>query len=394
MGLHIYEYDPREMDEVLAFRNATFGDISHEQWQAMGCTAVVAREDGRLVGFIPLQYRDQCLRPGVSVPVVYENAVGVAEGARGRGIGTQMIDAAAAFMAERVDALMVIRGWERSPGYRFYRRTGHGDLCHAVDYDLPPEVAWPAADRAGIDVLDRERWLALIPQILDLHERRFGHYGGGWVRTPGYWRTVFDAHVYRQRKWWLIVLRGAPDRLRGYLVAAQGVWGASQDLCVYEVVGEDDDALRHLLRYARQLSVNGEFHVPYISMANPLRRLLRDMGFLEGESSPQIMARILRPDRIFARLAAGSNLLHTLSLTVSTPHRTLVVNDPPQARYAVQLETKEQLLSRLFCSRLDLRAACKTEMVRARGRVDPGVMRELEQIFRFSEWVQWFTDFV
>ncbi len=393
MDLRIYEYDPEEVDEVLPFRNAIFGDISRAQWEAMNCTAVVARDGKQLVGFIPLQYREQCLRPGLTVPVVYENAVGVAEGQRGQGIGSRMIGVAAEFMRKRVDALFVIRGGERSEGYRFYRKTGHGDLSYMCFYDLPAEVRWPATEETGIEVLDRECWLDLEPQLLALYERRYGRFGGGWQRALGYWRTILDAHVYRDRKWWLIALGAGSERIRGYLVASYGLWDASPDLCLYEVVGEHDATTAQLLRYARGLAGNGRFRAPYVSLANPIRPLLREMGFEESESSPHIMARILRPDRIFQRLAAGSNLLDTLSLTVATPHRALAVNAPPEPRYTVRLEMKESLLSRLFCCRLDLEAALEMEMVRWNGR-DPALKRALCDVFSFADWVQWFTDFV
>jgi hypothetical protein len=41
--LRIYEYLPQEVDEVLPFRNAIFTHVSREHWEAMNCTAVVAR---------------------------------------------------------------------------------------------------------------------------------------------------------------------------------------------------------------------------------------------------------------------------------------------------------------------------------------------------------------
>ena len=103
--------------------------------------------------------------------------------------------------------------------------------------------------------------------------------------------------------------------------------------------------------------------------------------------------RVLRPDRLFERMAAGSNLLHTLSLTVQTPHRTAVVVDAPDARYRVRVETKEAYLARLFLCRLDLAAAIEMELVRVQAR-DPGVVRELCAILAPCKWVQWFTDYV
>ena len=59
----------------------------------------------------------------------------------------------------------------------------------------------------------------------------------------------------------------------------------------------------------------------------------------------------------------------------------------------VQFETKETLLSRLFCCRLDLEAALEMELVRCDSD-DPGLRRELCRVFAYSEWVQWFTDYV
>jgi len=391
--LRIYEYDEREIDELLPFRNGIFGQINRDHWFAMNNTGVVAREGDELAGFIPLQYRQQKLNARVSIPVVYENAVGVAEGLRGQGIGTAMIDEAAQFMRDRVDALMVIRGGERSDGYRFYRKSGHSDLMYACWYYLDPEVEWPAADERGLAVVDREHWLGLEPQLLALHEQRYGHFGGGRRREPGYWRTILDGHVYCEHPRWLATLTNETGRLAGYLVAVQGDWATQKQVYVYEVVGRDDDAMERLVRYARRFSADGRLNVPLVSLSNPVRSLLRQLGFAEGESTSQVMARILRPERIFSRLAGDSDLLDTLSLTVATPHRTVEVNEPEQPRYAVRLETKDGMFARLFCCRLDLEAALDMELVRWRDP-DPGLRRELSRVFALCEWVQWYTDYV
>ena len=401
--MRIYETLPQEVDEVLPFRNAIFNNISLQHWKAMGCTAVVAREDDdRLVGFIPLQFRRQCLNDRVSIPVVYENAVGVAEGERGRGIGSQMMDVAARFIADRADAMFVIRGGEESIGYRFYRRTGHGDLSYARSY-AAPLASCRGGEVSGASIVEPEAWLALEPQLLALYARRYGRFGGGWLREPGYWRTIQQGHVYRDHRWQWIVLRSESDPavLRGYAaVVIGGSWRPSQDLRVYEVVGEDDEAVRQLIAFAAAQAgppANAEEEtqviVPSLSLANPLAGVLEKMGFAPSPTTTQIMARILRPERIWAALARGSDLLDTLALTVATPHRSLAISDPPDARYAVTLQTKESLLSRLFSCRLDLEAALAMELVRWNGK-DAGIRRELCRVFSFSDWVQWFTDFV
>jgi ribosomal protein S18 acetylase RimI-like enzyme len=405
--LRIYEYDEREIDELLLFRNAIFGQISHDHWFAMHNTGVVARDGGELAGFIPLQYRQQMLNAQVSIPVASENAVGVAEGRRGQGIGTAMMDEAAQFMSDRVDALMVVRGGERSDGYRFYRRSGHSDLMYACWYYLEPEVERAYADQygrsvdeCGVSVVDRQRWLALEPQLLALHERQYGRFGGGQRREPGYWRMILDGHVYCEHPRWLVTATADSGQLTGYLVAVRGDWSSATSVCLYEVVGEDESTVERLVRTVRRFSAGsgpaaqeGQLIVPLVSLANPIRPLLRRMGFAEGESTSHVMARILRPDRIFRRLAGDSSLPDTLALTVATPHRTLEVNDPLDARYAVRLETKEGMVARLLCCRLNLDAALDMELVRWRDP-DPGLRRELCQVFAPCEWVQWYTDYV
>jgi hypothetical protein len=59
----------------------------------------------------------------------------------------------------------------------------------------------------------------------------------------------------------------------------------------------------------------------------------------------------------------------------------------------VRLETKEGMLARLFCCRLDLGAALEVELVRWRNP-DPGLRRALHEVFAPCEWVQWYTDYV
>jgi hypothetical protein len=184
-----------------------------------------------------------------------------------------------------------------------------------------------------------------------------------------------------------------PEHLAGYMVAVRGAWAATDEIYIYEVVGEDEHTVEQLVRYARSLSASGGVVGHQVSLANPICAAFKGLGFEERDTSPQLMARILCPDRIFARLAETSGLLETLSLTINTPHRPLLVNEPDHPKYRVTMETKESLLSRLFLCRLDLEAAIAMEMVRWNVD-DPGLARALYDTFAFADWVQWFTDYV
>jgi GNAT superfamily N-acetyltransferase len=391
-SLDIYEYKQAEQDECLAFRNNIFTPVDAEQWVAMRCTAVTARDKNGLAGFIPLQFREQLIRPGVSIPVVYENAVGVAEARRGTGIGSKMMDAAADFMADRADALMVVRSGERTQGYRFYRRTGHSDLNYALELLLPADAVEPRDRGHEVIQVDRAGWLSAEDDLLRLHANQYSGFGGARPRGRGYWEMILDSHVFKSngRKSLVSKKNGV---VTGYLSGIFGTWQNKEDLCVFELVADDEDAIESLLAVAKRLSQSGAIRFPLVSLANPIRPVLEKMNFAAGETTSHLMARLLRPDRIFGRLAGGTGLVERVSLRVVTPHRTLIVNDVPNSGHTVELELKEHDLARLFLCRLNLSAALDMESVRWKDR-DPGLERELAAVFQPADWVQWFSDYV
>ena len=155
-GLVCRECRPEDTADVLEVRNPIFGPLSEENWDRYWprMTAALAYLDGEPVGAIPLDQRDFVVAPQVSVPVAFENAVGVKEEYRGRGIGAAIIQAAREFMADRCDLLMVYRGAERTAGYRFYHKSGHRDLLYLaqVRWD-PPSGLSRQAQRVDLEVL-------------------------------------------------------------------------------------------------------------------------------------------------------------------------------------------------------------------------------------------------
>jgi GNAT superfamily N-acetyltransferase len=386
--LTIYELNNSELDEARTFRNSMFTPVDPDQWRVMNCTAVIAREGEKLVGCIPLQFRQQVLRPGVVIPVVYENAVGVLNEVQGKGIGTRMLDAAADFMADRVDALMVLRGGEREAGYRFYRKTGHGDVLHSVDYILPKENVIPQVNGCEVLKVSREDWLRDI-SLVNLPANVFA---GGRPREAGYWNMILDSHVFKHHGWELFIAR-RNGRPVGYLLGVHGTWSDKDDLVVFEAAGSDTDTTVSLLSAAQDLSRSGTLRLRMISLSNPIRETLDGLGGISGETTPQLMARILNPERIFKRLADGTDFAERVSVSVVTPHRTVVLSNPENPRFHVRLELKEAFLSRLLMCRLSFGAALDMELLRWAHR-DAGIERELQEIFKFNEWVQWFSDYV
>ena len=232
---------PAEIGDMLKFRNATFGHISPSHWEAMGCTAIVAKKGKKLYGAIPLQYREFKINSGLSIPVVFENSVGVAEKARGIGLGTAMLDFAARSLRTSVDALYVYRGGERTAGYRFYRKTHHGDLY----YNSTLILNKPKGENNNVDVLNVDDIVPLEKTLLSLFNSCYAGFGGYWKRQKGYFRRTLASHVYKNKDWKFFLLR-KKGQVVGYAISnPQGKLG--EGCCVYDLAAPSIAAREALL---------------------------------------------------------------------------------------------------------------------------------------------------
>ena len=379
---------PAEIDDMLKFRNATFGHLSHSHWEAMGCTAIVAKNGKKLYGAIPLQYRDFKINSGLSIPVVFENAAGVAENARGIGLGSAMLDFAVRSLRTSVDALYVYRSGERTAGYRFYRKTHHGDLY----YNSTLILNKPKGENNNVDVLSVEEVVPLEKTLLSLFNSCYRGFGGYRKREKGYFRKIFDSHVYKNKDWKFFLLR-KKSQILGYAISnPQDRLG--EGCCIYDLAAPGVAARQTLLAKIEWLAKRNK--QPVTMLANPEHPLFQPLlkrGYSAKDNSPYIMARIIRPDRIFTRLAHKSSLLKDLHLEVVTPHRDLVLNRPARAKYKAKLYLKESQLSRLLCCRLDMARALKTNLIRL-SPLPPGLEKALSKIFRFCPWVSFGIDFI
>ncbi|MCX7590932.1 MAG: hypothetical protein N2255_04820 [Kiritimatiellae bacterium] len=392
-SLQIREMEPADTEQMLIFRNKIFGQISREQWNAMQCTAVVAVAtdaggDRRFLGAIPLQYRNYRVRNDVTISVVFENAVGVAEETRGMGIGSKMLDEAARFLHDRVEAMFVYRGGERSPGYRFYRKNNHGDLY----YLQPLEWYNPLGSCNSVEVLPATEALPMEDEILRIFRYCYDGMAGYWERVEGFYSRILASHVYRSDEWRLFLDRHS-GKLEGYALVNPSSL-AWKGYCIYEIAALTRPSVRRLIeRIGFEAGVRQQSVTIPINHEHPFRDQLLKLGFRVTGDSPYVLARLLRPDLIFRRLAKGSRLLSLLRLVVITPHRDIVVNEPPRTEHEVTLWCKESQLSRLFCCRLDPEVAFRTNQIRL-SPVPPAVRRELWRIFRFSRWVVFGTDYI
>ncbi|MBN1256163.1 MAG: hypothetical protein JXA52_00500, partial [Planctomycetes bacterium] len=130
----------------------------------------------------------------------------------------------------------------------------------------------------------------------------------------------------------------------------------------------------------------------FCNREHPLREVLLEEGFTYGRHTRHLLALILRPERIFAKLAKNSFLLRELQLKAVTPHREMFLNNPKRPKASATIFLKETYFSRLMFRRLDLNSALEMDLIRMTP-LPKRMEQALGRVFTFAPWAQFDMDY-
>lgn len=355
-------------------------------------TCSIAYLNGEPVGAIPLSIREFQVAPDTFVQAAFENAVGTREDLRGRGIGTAMINAAKAFLADRCDEMMVYRGAERSDGYRFYVKTGHRDLLYLRSMVLP----CPQRREADIYVGGLDEIGPLQGEMLQCFQATYHAYGGFPRRHATYWEQQLHSQIYDVLPQDTYIIRHpAKGSLRAYVLAGQRKRDKPIDhFSIMEVAGRDETAIEQALLGLEDLAARRATSVQTLTSAeDPFQNLLRRLGYQEGLRSTMIMGQALSPAALFGKVCAAPEMLTDLKVDFWAPFGEGTLYEGPEARQEITLEGKDEVIHRLLNRRLDIAAAVRTEWMTIRNGT-PEVVERLTAALPYTPWVYHHIDYI
>jgi GNAT superfamily N-acetyltransferase len=392
----VREYKPEDAEDLLKVRNAIFPPLTIEQWLSTSktFTAALAYVADEPVGAIPFDMRNFLVAPGKVITVAQENAVGVREDMRSRGIGTRMIEAAAEFLRDRCDVLTVYRGAERSRGYKFYERSGHDDLLF-LRQAIWREPCGQVSDTAvfPVESADTEG-----SELLRVFEDRYGTMGGFPPRSSHYWKIQLHSQIYVVLPTDLAYLRyPASGRLEAYALIGQRLETSPEQtypMAILEFAATSRHAARSLLRGLGAFASQRKRPVSaYVCWDYPFRDVLAEVGFEEEIRSFMIMGRVINPSRLLQRVVADLSALDELVVDVWTPRTEYRLHEGPAASKRVTLEGKNWVISRLLTRRLDVRSAVAHDLLTIRGG-DDEVVDRLAHALPYCQWVYHHIDYI
>jgi len=392
-GLICREATPDDVHDVLKVRNAIFPPVTPQQWLAdPDMTCSIAYLDGEPVGAIPLSLREFQVAPGAIIRTAFENAVGTREDMRSRGIGTAVIKQATEFLAGRCDELMVYRGAERSEGYRFYLKSGHRDLVYLRQMAL----ARPQPREADVAVQGIPELCASQAELLACFEATYGRLGGFPRRHEGYWEHQLRSLIYDVLpQETLFVRHPAQGALRAYALAGRRLPEEKYShISTMEVAGLTEADIEQALFGLEDVAARRKLAIhALISTEDPLRPILRRLGYEEHVRSTMIMGQPITPRELFGKVCTDPGVLDDFKIDFWAPFGDGTLHEGPNATHEITLEGKDEAIYRLLNRRLDIRAAVRTEWLTLRNGTEEAVER-LAIALPYSPWAYHHLDYI
>ncbi len=388
---------PADLGATLALRNEIFPQtpIVAADWQRDRMLASIAVVGDNVIGAIPLAVRELVVAPGVLISAPFENSVGTREAFRSRGIGAGMIMAARDFMHDRADGLFVYRGGERTPGYRFYEKTGHHALLAVRAHRLDHPIGHSGAPIGVIEGPD-----AIGPygeQMLPIFASTYGRHGGFPRRTATYWSRAFGSCIFAEIPTDVSLISAHHhDGLVGYAIVGVRTVHADGLAHVLEMatraadLGLASSLLAGIGRFAAERGLAVEMMA---SDEDPLLPALHASGFVAKPRDMFLLGQLIDVPRFFSRYWSDRVTLGGVGLRVSTPARDDVLREPDVGFPTLTLEMREETLHRWLLGRVDLAARLREGTVTAYGAHGP-VRQAVGYAIPWTPWAFHYLDWI
>jgi len=385
---------PEELEMGLKVRNSIFSPITNEDWQKGDSkTAAIALYESECIGFIPLSLRKFRLTSQITITAAFENGVGVKQGYRSMGIGSQMIAAASCFLKEKADALYVYRGDERSQGYNFYAKTGHVDLLYMRRFEncnLKGIIHESVIISQGTDEIFNNQ-----QKLKEIFEETYFTFGGFPPRDENYWESAFNSPIYAAKPmniyFFRLVEKGC---ITAYLIAGKKLKPENEEevgrLHILEMAacGGDPQKMKKVLEATAGFVEKKGFSVIDLEASDscPFKELLIDLDYSSGLRRRQIMSLSFDSKALFDKFWKERLYLPGIELKVWTPKQTItLIERKSDNAQTVTIEMKEEMLTRWLMGRLDFKAGVNEGMITV-ANGNKTIISEIAKSIPFSEW--------
>ena len=344
-----------------------------------------ARVDRRKIFEFSKKLRDDALRIANTIlKSVREKNVDPKE----EGLG-EIISKLSRVLKGRVEVMMVYREGELTPGYNFYFKNEHYDVSYPRPRILrePRDVAEQRVKIAEIEELySREN------EVLRVFKSAFYKFGGYPERNIGYWRRALSSIIYQELpqtfKFFYIEDKGS---LVGYAIIGRNHGEPLVSIFEWATLNGRKDLAAQLIAsisgFAARNKCNVRIYSPDFSLYDDVLKKMGFVGLPRWKSSKMIMVHIVDPESLAKKVWRENESLKDAKVSAWSTRKQVVLHHPEThvPRKEITLEMKDDILTRLLLSRVDLVNAVKQELV----TVVKGDMKDIREVAYSLPYTPW-----
>ena len=393
--------DENDVAGYLRIHDAVWPKVSMKFWREWTkreeVTMALALMDEKVVGALPFHIRDFYVRPGVTVKAAFEFSVVVRKDLRGQGIGSKLMTIAKRFLKGRADVMMVYRGGELTPGYNFYFKNEHYD----VSYPRPRILREPRdLVERKVKITEIEELYSRENEVLKVFKSAFYKFGGYPERNIGYWRRALRSIIYQELpqtfKFFYIEDKGS---LVGYAIIGKSRGKHLISILELATLNGRKDLAAQLIasvsRFAARNRCAVRVNSPDFSLYDDVLKKAGFIGLPRWKSSKIIMAHIVDPESLAGKIWRENENLKNVKVSAWSPRKQVVLHhaETHAPRKEIMLEMKDDILTRLLLSRIDLVSAVKQELVTV-VKGDVNDIREVAYSLPYTPWEHHEIDYI
>lgn len=189
-------------------------DRSVETWCGNNMTAIVAFDDNKLIGILPLERRSFSLGGDKFLNVLWVSAAHVEPEYRNQGIGSTMDQKIREYFFPEYKAVFVYRGDETSRAYNWYKKLSYYELLSILSFKK--YVKRPNAKVQYVLWETEEKVRQWEDNLYGCFNRHIGSLGGFPRRYRQFWSDKFKNHYYKEFYDYGILALTSEDEILAY----------------------------------------------------------------------------------------------------------------------------------------------------------------------------------
>ena len=190
-------FSPDHLDDVLSLLDRSDNtNRTKETWSQNQLTAVLAYDNDRLVGAVPLEPRKICIGNDERLKVLWITGAHVDPSYRSQGVGSRLVSVIQEKFYPEYHGVFVYRADENSRAYKWYSNIGFHALTPILSlYSNVSDISG-TTDFQVFSKLDEI--IAQESNVLACYSRLYSQYGGTFGRNAGSWEKRITYHYYKE----------------------------------------------------------------------------------------------------------------------------------------------------------------------------------------------------